>query len=211
MRLPGDDLAPAPTLRTTKALTIDAPPRDVWPWLVQIGHGRAGFYSDSRFWDRCVDLYYRVLSREQTGRATEGYRIAASDRIVPAWQHPSVGDIVAHGPPGTAHYVVRHVEPYRSFVLFTDTHLRYMLPRRLREDRRLGVYGELSDSYLLTEPEPGTTRLVRRMRMTCGPWPFRILAVPVILLWGEVVTARLFLRGVKRRAEALARSGDSRA
>jgi hypothetical protein len=89
----------------------------------------------------------------------------------------------------------------RAFVLFTDTHLRYLLPARLRDDPRLGVFGELSDSHLLTEPEPGRTRVVRRMRMTCGPRAFRALAVPIVLIWGEQITARDFLRGVKRRTE----------
>jgi len=54
MALPGDDLVPAPMVQTTHAATINAPPQRVWPWLVQTGQGRAGFYSDSRFWDRSV-------------------------------------------------------------------------------------------------------------------------------------------------------------
>jgi hypothetical protein len=37
------------------------------------------------------------------------------------------------------------------------------------------------------------------------PWPFRAYAVPIVLIWGEVITARNFLRGIKRRAEAAAR------
>jgi hypothetical protein len=44
--LPGDDrLADAP-FRATRAITIEAPPEAVWPWLVQVGCLRAGFYSD---------------------------------------------------------------------------------------------------------------------------------------------------------------------
>jgi uncharacterized protein YndB with AHSA1/START domain len=201
MQLPGDDLVPQPLVETTHAITIDAPPERVWPWLVQIGQGRAGFYSDSRFWDRCVDWYYRRLSGEQPGKPPVGYDVKDSEQIVTSWQDPSVGDIIADGPPGTAYYVVRHVEPNEAFVLFTDTHLRYLLPARLRNNPRLGVFGELSDSLLMREPEPGKTRVVRRMRMRCGPWPFRTLAVPIVLIWGDEITARNFLRGVKRRAE----------
>jgi hypothetical protein len=201
MPLPGDDLVPTALVQSTHAVTIDAPPQRVWPWLVQIGQGRAGFYSDSRFWDRCVDWYYRRLSREQTRTAPVGYHVETSERIVAAWQNPGVGDTIADGPPGTAYYVVRHVEPNRALVLFTDTHLRYLLPARLRDNPRLRVFGELSASYVLTEPEPGKSRFVRRMRLTCGPWPFRALAVPIVLLWGDAITARNFMRGVKRRAE----------
>jgi hypothetical protein len=42
-------------LQTTGAVMIDVPPQQVWPWLVQTGQGRAGCYSDSPFWDHCVD------------------------------------------------------------------------------------------------------------------------------------------------------------
>ena len=202
MPLPGDDLVPAPILQTTHAVTIDAPPQQVWPWLVQTGQGRAGFYSDSKFWDRCVDWYYRRLSRQQPGKPAVGYHVAAHDKIVAAWQNPQVGDIIADGPPETAFYVVRQAEPRKSLVLFTNTHLPYLLPARLRGHPRLGISGEISDSFLLTEPQPGTTRLIRRMRLSCGPWPFRAYAVPIVLIWGEAITAPHLLRGVKRRAEA---------
>jgi len=41
------------------------------------------------------------------------------------------------------------------------TRLQFLVPARLRDDARLGISGEISVGYLLTEPEPGTTRLVR--------------------------------------------------
>jgi hypothetical protein len=44
--LPGDDLQPQAQFRATRAITIDAPPEEVWPWLVQVGCGRAGWYSN---------------------------------------------------------------------------------------------------------------------------------------------------------------------
>ena len=200
--LPGDDLVPSPMVETTHAVTINASPQRVWPWLVQVGQGRAGFYSDSAFWDRCVDWYYRLLSRERKGEATVGYQVATSDQIVPAWQNLRVGDVIEDGPPGTAYYVVRYVDPYKALVLFTDTHLRYLLPARLRDNPRLDVSGQISASFLLTQPDPGTTRVIRRMRLRCAPWPFRAFAVPIVVIWGEAITARNFLRGIKRRAEA---------
>jgi hypothetical protein len=43
--LPGDDLIPSPTWSYTHAITIDAPRSVVWPWLVQMGQARGGFYS----------------------------------------------------------------------------------------------------------------------------------------------------------------------
>ena len=44
--LPGDGLLTGPQFRATRAVTIGAPPQEVWPWLVQIGCLRAGFYSN---------------------------------------------------------------------------------------------------------------------------------------------------------------------
>jgi hypothetical protein len=43
--LPGDDIIPGSQPSVTNAVTIDAPPEQVWPWIVQIGRGRAGFYT----------------------------------------------------------------------------------------------------------------------------------------------------------------------
>ena len=43
--MPGDDLIANPGIRLTRAITIEAPPAAVWPWLVQMGYRRAGWYS----------------------------------------------------------------------------------------------------------------------------------------------------------------------
>lgn len=51
--MPGDEEVPTPTVQSTRAITIDAPPQDVWPWIAQIGYvgyGRAGWYAFD-FWD----------------------------------------------------------------------------------------------------------------------------------------------------------------
>ena len=43
--LPGDDLVPEATMIETHQIDIDAPVAAVWPWLVQLGYERGGFYS----------------------------------------------------------------------------------------------------------------------------------------------------------------------
>src|ERR1044072_7201160 len=43
--LPGDQLVTHPIGQTTHAISIDAPPRDVWPWLAQLGYHRGGWYT----------------------------------------------------------------------------------------------------------------------------------------------------------------------
>lgn len=193
--IPGDDLVPDPVLQVTQAITVRAPVGQIWPWLVQIGQGRAGFYSDSRWWDACVGVYYRLLSREQR-RSPVGYR-HVDDRVVEAWQNLRVGDTIADGPPGTAVFVVRDLVAGEYVVLFTDTHLPYLVPARWRAR----VHGELSDTTTLIPIDSGRTRVVCRTRASAGPFPFRWFAVPVVAVWGEAITGRKFLRGLRRRAE----------
>ena len=71
--MPGDELVRDPSFTTTRAITIDAPPSAVWPWLVQIGFGRAGFYS------------YDIL--DNAGRES-------ARAILAEYQHPRIGDWV---------------------------------------------------------------------------------------------------------------------
>jgi hypothetical protein len=72
---PGDELVPNPRHRTTRAIAIDAPPERVWPWLVQVGMGRAGWYT--------YDAVSRLGSKVFTENAT---------RVLPQFQHLKVGD-----------------------------------------------------------------------------------------------------------------------
>ncbi len=72
--MPGDEQVPAPDFIATRAITIDAHPKAVWPWLMQVGVGRAGFYS------------YDLLDNHGQPSAEE---------ILPEWQDVHVGDIAA--------------------------------------------------------------------------------------------------------------------
>ncbi|GAA3810284.1 SRPBCC family protein [Cellulomonas soli] len=78
--LPGDDLLPTADHRSTRAVTILAAPEDVWPWLVQMGQDRGGFYS----YDAAENLL--------------GLGIRSAERIEPAWQDLQVGDAVLLAP-----------------------------------------------------------------------------------------------------------------
>jgi hypothetical protein len=78
-RLPGDDLVAAPDLQSTRAVTIDAPPASVWPWLVQMGRGRGGAYSYD--W---VENF-------------AGLDMHSADRILPQFQDLALGDEVPLG------------------------------------------------------------------------------------------------------------------
>jgi len=72
--MPGDDLLGLSAFTATRAITIDAAPADVWSWLVQVGFGRAGFYSYD--W---ADNLGRRSARE----------------LLPEYQSPRPGDLAA--------------------------------------------------------------------------------------------------------------------
>ena len=97
--LPGDELVPEPIAIETRGITIDAPPSAVWPWLVQMGYGRAGWYS------------YDQLDQ----------RGSSADRIVPEWGTLAVGDILPTHPGGG--FEVAILEPDRALVVRSDTTL----------------------------------------------------------------------------------------
>src|SRR5699024_10096919 len=74
--LPGDDILGPADLVATRAVEIQAPAEDVWPWLAQLGQGRGGFYS--------YDGLQSLL----------GLDIQNADDVVPEWQHIAPGDPV---------------------------------------------------------------------------------------------------------------------
>ena len=97
-RLPGDELMPHPKWGFTHAVTIKAPVAEVWPWIVQMGQGRGGFYS------------YEFLEN------LVGCDIHNADRIIPEFQNLKVGDAIklAARVPGLP---VAVVEPNHALVL----------------------------------------------------------------------------------------------
>jgi hypothetical protein len=99
--LPGDELLADPTLSTTRAVTIDAPAAAVWPWLVQMGQDRAGFYS----YDWLENLV--------------GLRFHNADTVVPQWQVLEIGDQFRSAPESAgpdAGFTVVAIDPGRAIV-----------------------------------------------------------------------------------------------
>ena len=97
--LPGDELVPSAKIQWTHGISIRARPTEIWPWLVQMGCRRAGWYS-------------------YDGLDNGGVRSA--DRIVPELQRVEVGDIFPWTPSANDGFVVRAVEPERALVLGGD-------------------------------------------------------------------------------------------
>ena len=80
--MPGDELVPHPVLGYTRAITIEASPERVWPWLVQMGQGRGGLYS--------FDALENFV----------GCDIRSAGQLLPGFQQLGVGDLIRLGPVG---------------------------------------------------------------------------------------------------------------
>ncbi len=137
---PGVDLVPDGKRGATMAVTINAPPDQVWPWLVQLGGDRGGWYS----WDH-LDNAGRPSARE----------------VHPEWQDLDLGDYVkywtrCHGPVDAWEVVA--LEPNRFLGLHGLSDLRggSLDPKQPRPS----AYTEGLWGFLLNELPGGSTRLV---------------------------------------------------
>ncbi len=93
--MPGDDFVSSPTMNATRAVTINAGPEDIWPWIVQIGFRRAGWYS----YDWIDNL----------GKPS-------ASQIVPEWQNLREGDKIYLSP--WTFEIIREMDPCRSMLWF---------------------------------------------------------------------------------------------
>jgi hypothetical protein len=183
--LPGDDLVPAPKTGYTQAITIDAPPAQVWPWVVQIGYQRAGWYT--------YEFAYRLLKANDF---YDGDRSA--ERIIPELQDLQVGDSVKIFE--QAPFTVMQVEPRRVLVLLA------------RVNTESGQFFELSDSlpahylnqswvFYMEEAGPGQTRLIARWRGDYSPDFGNMLGIAIPTEAGALLMQPKMLKGIKERAE----------
>jgi hypothetical protein len=178
--LPGDDIVPGARMVSTRAIDISAPPSDVWPWIVQMGHGRGGLYS--------VDALENAA----------GLGFHSADTIHPEWQDLAVGDRIRLVPEGTQPdlaFEVKELEPERHLVL--------------------GPIGDAAAAFeagmpypswaFVLRPTPLGSRLVVRFRSDYRPSP----AGAVVNQYGlepiHFLMEMAMLRGIRDRAERLAR------
>lgn len=140
---PGDELVPTPKWDASHAITIQAKASDIWPWLVQIGQGRGGFYS------------YQKLEN------LAGCNIQNSDCILPEFQSLQVGDpIKLH--PETPPLKVVAMEP-EQFILIEGS------PVGSEEGEYPTVDIRSTWLFFLEEHSDGSTRLISRTRYSHGP------------------------------------------
>lgn len=184
--LPGDALIPGARPAATHAITINAPAADVWPWLVQLGCGRAGWYS------------YDLL---------DNGGIPSADRIYPEFQKLQVGDIIPSTPDLKIGMKVLALVPERLLVLgaplkYTRRGIQQPFDRPLTGADRPYNIGYWT--FVLEQPAPQTTRLITRTGGVGRPaWPFWLLDR---LFWdpAHFIMEQRMLLNLKARAEATA-------
>jgi hypothetical protein len=118
----GDNIVPRAKGQTTHAITIHAATDGVWPWLVQMGYHRAGWYTYP--W---VDRYLWHIDNPSAAK------------IVPELQHLAAGDIVPDGEPGSAFYRVAVLDAPRTLVLHSSSHVPQPLRGRMSVDWTWGL------------------------------------------------------------------------
>jgi hypothetical protein len=176
--LPGDELVSGAHGPSTMAATIEAPPSRVWPWLVQMGCDRAGFYS----WDRL----------DNGGRPS-------AENVHPEWQDLEQGGRITSTPDGKLWFDVATLERERALVLRASIDMRTSrsfdptgrMPRAWID----GVW-----TFFLERRESGT-RLIVRSQGTGRPRGLADLAN--WLFWEPahwIMQTRQFAN-LKRRAE----------
>jgi hypothetical protein len=99
--MPGDELDPAPAFLATRAITIDGAAKDIWPWLLQMGYGRAGFYG------------YDILENLGSPRG-----IRSAEHILPEFQHFTAGDEVPISPVAR---MVFHAVERNQYLIWSGT------------------------------------------------------------------------------------------
>ncbi|GAA1980207.1 hypothetical protein GCM10009817_21170 [Terrabacter lapilli] len=183
-KLPGDEILRDPGLVATRAITVEAPPEAVWPWVVQLGAGRGGFYS----YDRLENL--------------AGCQVDSAETVVEAWQHLEPGDLV-HLHPKVA-LSVASVDPGRSLVL----HAAPAMAAGSSADASSGVPAaaapyDFTWAFVLRRHPHLATRLIVRERFDyLHAWSF-LLVEP--LCAASSVMSREMLRGIRDRAERASR------
>jgi hypothetical protein len=189
--LPVDALVPEPIFASTHAITIDAPPERVWPWIAQMGAGRAGWYS----WD-----------------AIDNGGAASATSILPAFQTLVTGDVMPAIPGANDAFVVAAVDPPRDLVLTVPDgrggnavaweHVLTPLPDGRT---RLLVRGRASSHWLeraRTRPPDGRRRIfIERAYGALAMLP-RPLLIAFATLGHRIMEAR-HLRGIQRRSTAV--------
>ena len=185
MELPGDELTAGPVEQSTRAVTVDATPHDVWPWVVQLGADRGGFYS----YDWLENLF--------------GLEIHSADAIVPEWQRLDVDDMVYSDNKRTSGWIIVKVVPDEALAM---KQADMKVGKAMNRNDGLGF--EFQWTFAPRPLPAGGTRLLVRERVAYGRRLTRWLMAPVGLV--SFVMTRKMLLGIRQRCRVGATVNDAR-
>lgn len=175
--LRGDHLVAEPAHQVTRAITINATPDAVWPWLLQMGADRGGFYS----YDWLEDRF--------------GLDIHSASEIRPEWQDLAIGDVVYGNRARTGGWYVVDLRPGELLALAMADLLRDRPARRTE-----GLRWEFLWTFAVRPEGRGKTRLIVRERVGFGNRISQWLMAPLGFV--SFVMTRKMMYGIKRRAES---------
>jgi len=180
---PGDALVPNACGDQTHALTINAPAAEIWPWIVQIGQDRAGFYS------------YTPLEN------IVGCEMRNADRIVSEWQQRQVGDMVWMTPKhkfrGVGRMEVALLEPERAMILIP--------PRDVPPSLSISGGVKATWGFILDPIDEHSTRLIMRARAESSPRLRDRMVGYAFWEPAHFVMERKMMLAIKQRAETTSR------
>ena len=176
--LPGDEYVPRPKSEITGSITIQAPPEKIWPWFVQLGCQRGGWYS------------YDLLDN--------GGKVSAS-QVILAYQHLAVGDVVKAVPNGSFGFPVAAIEGNRYLVLAGTMDTKTGQPADPARPPQEFFSGD--QTFYLKPAGPGATQLIFRMRTDWNPTFMLNLVYKGIVEPISFTMGRKMLFKIKKRAE----------
>jgi hypothetical protein len=190
--LPGDELIENPRMQYTRAISIKAPPERVWPWLIQIGYGRAGWYS--------YDVLEDVAG---AGKFVDG---ESAERVIPELQNLAIGDeIKLHDKLALR---VHTLEAPRVLILSDARDGESGQHYTPGHDPRPADYTHASWAFVLEDPEDlelpeyaGGTRLLIRWRLDYTPSRANDIMWKAFVEPINFVMERRMMLGLKHRAE----------
>jgi hypothetical protein len=184
--LPGDELVPEPKVGYTQAITINAPPANVWPWLAQHGYERAGFYSH--------EWVYKLMGSNDYYEGTR-----SADRIIPELQDLKVGDAIKIN--ADSAFQVVALEPARVLALLARANLETGESFELSGPVP-AKYMNQSWVYYFEEIDRASTRLIVRWRGDFSPGFANSLLFGMAVEAGALLMQYKMLQGIRERAEA---------
>lgn len=171
--LPGDKLISAPMIQLTRAVTIEAPAKDIWPWLIQMGYGRGGWYA------------WSPLGNDER----IGPKLVSAKKIMTEFQQLTVGDILLDDPgcdKNKRAWIVKMFYLNRALVLYLA--------------REISTGKECSWAFILEPIDATSTRLVLRTRANIGSDQSAQFS-RFLFMSGDTAMQRSMLDGIKERVE----------